>query len=73
MQRLMLAAIVMIVLIAPAFAGDAETPPSSLIGNQGVEDAIAAWEAWMEYQIAIVLDLFDLETLHLGCADATQR
>jgi CubicO group peptidase (beta-lactamase class C family) len=53
MLRLMPAAIVMIVLVAPVFAADTETAPASLIGNQGVEDAIAAWEAWIEYQLAM--------------------
>ena len=53
MLRLMPAAIVMIVLVVPVFAADAETAPASLIGNQEVEDAIAAWEVWIEYQLAI--------------------
>jgi len=43
----------MVTLVAPVLAGDSETAPANLSGNHGVEDAIAAWEAWIEYQLAI--------------------
>jgi CubicO group peptidase (beta-lactamase class C family) len=53
MLRSMLFALVMVSLVAPVVAEDAETTTTSLEDNQGVADAIAAWEAWIEYQLAI--------------------
>ena len=53
MLRSTLVAFVIMSLVAPVLAKESETAPASLIGNPGVEDAIAAWEAWIEYQLAI--------------------
>jgi CubicO group peptidase (beta-lactamase class C family) len=53
MLRSMLIALVMMSLVSPVLAGDPKTAAVSLSDNQGVEDAVAAWEAWIEYQLAI--------------------
>ncbi len=54
MWRSMLFALVIVSLVAPVLAGDSETPAAESLGdNPGVVDAIAAWETWIEYQLAI--------------------
>jgi CubicO group peptidase (beta-lactamase class C family) len=53
MARSMLVAFVILSLAAPVLAGEPATAPASLAADPGVADAVAAWEAWLEYQLAI--------------------
>ena len=53
MLRSMLTVLVMLSLFAPVFAEDSDTASDLLRDDPRVADAIAAWEAWIEYQLAI--------------------
>ena len=53
MLRWMLYVLITLSLITPVFAGDSDTASGPLSDDPGVADAIAAWEAWIEYQLAI--------------------
>jgi len=53
MFRFVLIILVVLSSIAPACAADSESAPQLLQDDPRVTDAIAAWEEWIEYQLAI--------------------
>jgi CubicO group peptidase (beta-lactamase class C family) len=53
MLRIALSALLVLVTFVPAIASDKEADSRPLGDDQRVADAVAAWEAWIEYQLGI--------------------
>ena len=53
MLRIVLSVLLLLVTFVPAIASDKEADSRPLGDDQRVADAVAAWEAWIEYQLGI--------------------